>query len=67
MLYFNGYRHMIINVIIDPQAMWQMTNVWLALLCETTIPAEGDARPVLDPGNAVPRELTPQTRTEPYV
>ena len=31
MVYWNGYRHMIINVVLDPSAFWQQTNVWLGL------------------------------------
>lgn len=66
MVYWNGYRHMIINVVLDPSAFWQQTNVWLGLVCETIIPAEGDARPVTDQGVAVPREII-QTRPMPEV
>ena len=64
LVYYNGYRHMIINVVMEPSAYWQQTNVWLGLVCETVIPAEGDARPVVDPGVAIPRELV-QTRPWP--
>lgn len=57
MMFFGGYRHMIINVVLEPEAFWQQTNVWLGLQCETVIPADGDARPVLNQAVAVPREL----------
>ena len=63
-IYWNGYRNMIINVVFEPNAFWGQTNVWTGLVCETIIPAEGDARPVLDPAHAVPRELI-QTRPVP--
>lgn len=53
-VYFNGYRNMIINVFLDPTSYWQQTNVWLGLVCETIIPADGDARPLPDPGNPPP-------------
>ena len=66
LMYFNGYRHMIINVVLEPEAYWQQTNVWLGLQCETIIPADGDARPVLNQGEIVPRELM-QTRPLPEV
>jgi hypothetical protein len=64
MMYFDGYRHMIINVVLEPNAYWQQTNVWLGLVCETTIPADGDARPLLNPGLAAPSELV-QTNPNP--
>ncbi len=64
LVYWNGYRHMIINVVLDPSSFWQQTNVWLGLVCETVIPAEGDARPLTNMGVAVPREYA-QTRAIP--
>jgi len=66
MMYWNGYRHMILNVVLAPESYWQQTNVWLGLVCETIIPAEGDARPLVDIGTPVPRELV-QTRPMPEV
>ena len=66
MFYWNGYRHMIVNVVFEPNAFWQQTNCWLGLVVETVIPAEGDARPVANPGVPVPREII-QTRPEPEV
>jgi hypothetical protein len=63
-MFFNGYRHMIINVVLEPDAFWQQTNVWLGLHCETCIPADGDARPLLDQSVAVPAERL-QTRPLP--
>lgn len=65
-MFFNGYRHMIVNVVLEPSAFWQQTNVWLGLQCETVIPADGDARPVTNPAVPVPRELA-QTRPYPTV
>lgn len=56
LMFYEGYRHMIINVVLEPNAYWAQTNVWLGLICETIIPAEGDARPVIDPSVAVPAE-----------
>lgn len=64
MMYFDGYRHMIINVVLEPNGFWQMTNVWLGLVCETIIPADGDALPLLNPGVAAPNELI-QTNPNP--
>ena len=66
MMFYDGYRHMIINVYLKPEAFWAQTNVWLGLICETVLPADGDARPVLDPSVAVPREKI-QTRPLPEV
>ena len=63
-MYFNGYRNMLINVVLEPTSYWQQTNVWLGLVCETCIPADGDARPLVDPGTPPPAERI-QTRPLP--
>lgn len=63
-IFWNGYRNIIVNVVLEPETFWQQTNVWLGLVCETVIPAEGDARPVINPAHAVPRERI-QTRPAP--
>lgn len=55
-MYYNGYRNMIINVVLEPMAFWHQTNVWLGLICETIIPADGDARPLINPGVSPPSE-----------
>lgn len=65
-MYYNGYRNMIINVVLEPTSFWQQTNVWLGLVCETIIHADGDARPLLDPGTPPPSERI-QTRPLPEV
>ena len=57
MVYWNGYRYIIINVVIDPQAYWHQTNVWLGLVVECVVAIQGDSRPVLNQGVAVPAEL----------
>lgn len=64
MVFYNGYRQMIVNVILAPEAYWQQTNVWLGMIVEAIIPAEGDARPLLDPSKAVTSEVL-QTRPLP--
>lgn len=65
-VFFNGYRYQIVNVVLEPQAYWGQTNVWLGLVCECMIPAEGDARPIPDLSHAAPSEIT-QTRALPEV
>ena len=55
-MYYNGYRNMIINVVLEPQGFWQQTNVWLGLVCETTITADGDAKPLINPSETPPAE-----------
>jgi hypothetical protein len=65
-MYYNGYRNLLINVVLEPTSYWQQTNVWLGLVCETCIPADGDARPLLDPGVPPPAERI-QTRPLPEV
>lgn len=66
LVFYDGYRHLIVNVVLEPQGYWHQTNVWLGLVCETVIPADGDARPVIDPSSAVPRERI-QSRPTPEV
>lgn len=61
MVYHNGYRQMIVNVYLNPEAYWQQTNVWLGMIVQAIIPAEGDARPVLNQGKPVISEIQ-QTR-----
>lgn len=62
-VYYNGYRQQIVNVVLKPEAYWQQTNVWLGMVVEAIIPAQGDARPVLNPGVAAPAEKTPAIPT----
>lgn len=58
MVSWNGYRYMIIKVSLEPNGYWQQTNVWLGLVVECAIPAEGDARPLIDVNTAVPAEVS---------
>lgn len=55
-VYWNGYRYMIENVIISPEAYWHQTNVWLGLIVDCIIPPDGDARPLVNAGEAAPSE-----------
>jgi hypothetical protein len=66
MMFHGGYRHQIVNVVLEPEAFWQQTNVWLGLQCETIIPADGDTRPIVNMASTVPRE-TIQTSPLPEV
>jgi hypothetical protein len=59
LMYFNGYRNLILNVVLDPSVFWQQTNIWLGLVLETIIPPDGDARPVVNPGVLEPAEKSP--------
>lgn len=54
----NGYRHMIIKVVLEPEAYWHQTNVWMYVTCETIIPADGDSRPLFTGAKVVPSELS---------
>lgn len=56
MVYYNGYRLMIVNVVIPEKAYWMQHNVWLGLVCECIIPPHGDAPPVINPGITIPAE-----------
>jgi hypothetical protein len=66
MVYYNGYRYTIRDVVLDPSAYWQQTGVWLGLVVECIIAPQGDARPIVDVGNVVPREVS-ETRLKPEV
>jgi hypothetical protein len=66
MIFYDGYRHMIVKPVLEPSSYWHQTNVWLGLVCETVIPAEGDARPVPNVALPVPAEIM-QTRPLPEV
>jgi hypothetical protein len=57
MVFYNGYRYMIINIVLDPKAYWGQTNVWMALAAEAIIPPEGDARPLIDVSQPAPAEI----------
>ena len=63
LVFFNGYRYMIINVVIEPNAYWHQTNVWMGLVCECIIPPEGDARPIPNLGIPAPAEIS---QTQPF-
>lgn len=54
---WNGYRYIILNASIDPTAYWQQTNVWLGMMVECVVAIQGDSRPVINSGEAVPAEL----------
>lgn len=49
---YSGYRNIIIEVEVPPEAYWQQTNCWMGLTCHTEIAIEGDAKPVVNPGQA---------------
>lgn len=66
MVYWNGYRYTIRDVVLDPSAYWHQTGVWLGMICECVIAPQGDARPIVDVGNTVPREVS-ETRINPEV
>ena len=57
LVFWNGYRYMIVDVNIDPKGYWQQTNVWMGLVVDCIIPAEGDARPLINVGVAAVAEV----------
>jgi hypothetical protein len=61
LVFFQGYRYVIVNAVPNPEAYWQQTNVWLGMVADAIIPAEGDARPLLNPSEAAAGEIR-QTR-----
>jgi hypothetical protein len=64
LIYYIGYRLMIINPVLDPSAYWLQTDVWLGMVCEASIVPDGDAKPIVDMGETVPAEL-PGAKTPP--
>lgn len=61
MIFYIGYRLMIINVYLEPSAYWQQTNVWTGLICQACIAPDGDARPIPNLGVAAPSEKPGQS------
>lgn len=57
LVFWNGYRYTIINALPPPEAYWQQTGVWLGLLVECAIMAEGDAKPLVNPEVAIAPEI----------
>lgn len=64
-VFWNGYRYIIINVVLEPGAYWQQTGVWLGLSVECSIALQGDARPEPDLSKPTPAELS--TRLLPEI
>ena len=58
MVFWNGYRYSIINVVLPPEAYWAQTNVWLGLYVECSIVPEGDAKPSVDLSKVIPAEMS---------
>lgn len=65
LVYWYGYRYMIENVDLPPEAYWQQTGVWLGLVCKCIIVPEGDVRPLKDAGHTVPAEVRAAPRALP--
>lgn len=45
MVYWTGYRYVIIEVNVPPEAYWGQTGVWTSLTVTAVVPADGDAIP----------------------
>lgn len=59
-VYWNGYRYMILQVVLDSESYWQQTNVWMGLRVECVVVPEGDARPNPDQSTRSPAETSPR-------
>ncbi len=59
MVFWNGYRYAITDVVLPPEAYWQQTNVWLGLYVQCAIVPEGDAKPFADQSKVHPPEMSP--------
>jgi hypothetical protein len=55
-IYWNGYRYTILRIVLEPDAYWHQTNVWMGLTIEAIVPPEGDARPIPDKSTLAPSE-----------
>jgi hypothetical protein len=62
-VYWNGYRYIILQVVLDPEAYWQQTNQWTGLRVECIVPPEGDARPIPDLSTRAHPELPTSVQT----
>jgi len=58
---WGGYRWEVVSAIPPPEAYWGQTNVWLGLLIEVSLAADGDARPVQDYTEPAPSEIRPSS------
>jgi hypothetical protein len=66
MVFWNGYRYMINNVVLPPEAYWHQTNVWLGLYCECVVVPDGDVRPLPNMGEVAPAEQASLFTKVPY-
>jgi hypothetical protein len=67
-VYWNGYRYIILKVVIDPEAYWQQTNQWLGLRVECIVPPEGDSRPTpTDVSTRIPAEISTAAPWENFI
>jgi hypothetical protein len=57
-VYWNGYRYIILEVVIDPEAYWGQTNQWVGLRVECVVPPDGDARPLPNLQTRAPVEFS---------
>lgn len=62
-IYWQGYRYMIEQIIMPPDAYWQQTNVWMGLVIHCIVPPDGDARPIADTTKPAPSESAPEITT----
>lgn len=65
-VFWNGYRYLILKVVIPPESYWQQTNVWLGLTVECAVPPEGDNRPLVELGKAAQSEM-PDNQPPPEI
>ncbi len=57
--YWSGYRYMIIDVVLPPDAYWGQTQAWTGLVVDCVVPADGDAIPTFPRDQLQPAERAP--------
>lgn len=55
-VYWSGYRYIIIDVGVNPEAYWGQTGVWTSLIVTCIVPAAGDAIPAFPQSKLAPAE-----------
>jgi hypothetical protein len=56
LLYWVGYRYLVLDVNVPPECYWGQTGVWTGITVECIVPADGDAIPAFPEDKAQPAE-----------
>ena len=47
-VYWIGYRYLILEIVLPPEAYWHQTGVWMGVYLECVVAPQGDAKPAAD-------------------